>query len=812
MCSTSILLLTLRAKAGPRPLSCLLQQLGILAELEKKGLLLFLDEPTWRCVLSSCVAVGGTLTRQIAWTVYDCLTALNVPFSSETYGAFYHAVNAVKIRDPSTANDELDAYLYLEEMGLAWFYQRSAIDSSATNGSVSSSRAHTNTSSSPKSRASSKASPQTTRQPQTSSSSSGVFSFFSRSKAPIDSPSLVRRTEAVSSTTRSFRLQKAYLGAASFHQPIEFISFPTPLRRSVTASYATGVSGYFTTLCTQLQVRMSKLHEDARTLNTSLFNTPNSDRNNPPIHTPLNLKSCSIALAREEEPVSALSKDRSNPSTPATVRPKTLADDYSDNESDHNSNPSVDSGDGGSLNDDTRSSNTDFIPDHFDSDDELVKAVGRNSADSSKQITRTISSPIKARAPPTAASYHSPVRSKAIQNQPSADAPLPGRVSFGPESSLKVSIPTLPKPVISVQKAHAQVLSPNDGDQVLSLQSQILDIMRNNISTVIGVHTHNQCSCGYSLLDDELQALAMYNPQAWPVNRGSKPFTSTSYLSSIECICPQCSTTFIPQLHIHCYVKRPPTWRDRDTALDVSLPYDVDLESLWESNVGYLTAREVYSQMEELVSKCGPVAIDPYFILKCSPNLYWSLVLHSVRIGLPTGLKAANLTATSGLTNASLANDSYAMQAVCSPLVIGWQEQVVQARARHLFSCGASDQELRLGDVFFGADEDSLAALNEIGGLLDGTISSTRKAILQYRQHLHILHHLFTPSLGTSNGPVEGGIPHTPTTPTRDTVGTTPRELFIGLLLLAHYFERTSWVSVDGARRMPEVCVTEIYT
>ena len=502
MCSTSILLLILRAKVDARPLSCLLQQLGILAELESKSLLPFLDETTWRCVFTTCLAVGGTFARQIAWTVYDCVTALNVPLSSATYGAFYHAVNAVKIRDPGTASDELDAYLYLEEMGLTWFYQRSAIDSSAIHGSGANSRAHTNTPSSPNTRASSIASPQTTRQPQTSSSSSGVFSFFSRSKASVDSPSLVRRTEAVSSTTRSFRLQKAYSGAASFHQPIEFIPFPTPLHRSVTASYATGVSAYYSALCIQLQMRMSKLHDNALTLNTSLFNTPNSDRNNPAIHTPIVLKSSSIALAREEEPVSALSKDRSNPSTPAHVHPKTLTDDYSDNDSDHNSNPSVDSGDGGSLNDGTRSSNTDFIPDHFDSDDEQVKAIGRNSADSSKQITRTISSPIKARTP--AASHHSPVRSKAIQNQASADAALPGRVSFGPESALKVGIPTLSKPAITVHKAQQQLISPSDGDQVLSLQSQILDIMRNNISTVIGIHTHTQCKCGYSLLDDEL--------------------------------------------------------------------------------------------------------------------------------------------------------------------------------------------------------------------------------------------------------------------------------------------------------------------
>ena len=806
MCSTSILLLTLRAKTVTRPMSCLLQQLGILAELESKSLLPLIDESTWRCVFTSCVAVGGTLARLIAWTVYDCMTALNVPLSSETYGALYHAVNSVKIRDAGTANDEVDAYLYLEEMGLAWFYQRSAIDSSASHGSLASSRAHTNTPSSPKSRASSIASPQTTRQPQTSSSSSGVFSFFSRSKASIDAPSLVRRTEAVSFTTRSFRLQKASFGAASFHQPIEFISFPTPLHRSVTASYATGVSAYFTALCTQLQMRISKLHEDARTLNTSLFNTSSLDRNNPPIHTPIILNSRSIALARDDEPVSALSKDRSNPSTPAPIRPKTLADDYSENESDHNSNPSVDSGDGGSLNDGTRSSNTDFILDHFDSDDELVKAVGRNSADSGKQITRTISSPIKSRTSAAAASHHSPVRTKAIKTTSAADNLLPDRVSFGPESALKVGIPALPKPAITVHKAQEQLISPSDGDQVLSLQSQILDIMRNNISTVIGVHTHNQCSCGYSLLDDELQALAMCNPQAWPFNSDSKrAVNTTSYLSSSEYICPGCSTTFIPQLYVHCYVKRPPTWRDRDTTLDESLPYDVDLESICETRVRYLTCREVYNQMEELVSKCGSVVIDPYFLLKNSPDLYWSLVLHSVRIGLPTGLRAANLTVTSGLTNASLASDSYAMQAICSPIVIGWQELIVQARARHLFSCGASDQELRLGDVFFGADEDSLAVLYEIGGLLDGTVSSMRRAMLQYKQHLHIIHHYFAPSLDPSNGSVKGVLPHTPTASVRGTASTMPRELFIGLLLLAHYFERTSWVSVDGARRMPEV-------
>ena len=303
----------------------------------------------------------------------------------------------------------------------------------------------------------------------------------------------------------------------------------------------------------------------------------------------------------------------------------------------------------------------------------------------------------------------------------------------------------------------------------------------------------------------------MYSPQAWPFNSAGKAVATASRESPSEYTCPQCSASFIPQLRIHCFVKRPPTWRDRDSALDESLPYDIDLESLWESKVRYLTAREVYSQVEDLVSKCGSLAIDPNFLLKSSPDLYWSLVLHSVCIGLPTGLKAAQLSGSSGHIDATLASDSYAMQAVSSPVVIGWQEQVVQARARHLFSCGASDQELRLGDVFFGADEDSLALLYEIGGLLDGTVSSMRRAMLQYKQILHIIHHYFTPSLGPSNGSVKGDIHHTPTAPVRDTVSTIPRELFIGLLLLAHYFERTSWVSVDGARRMPEVrCIIRI--
>lgn len=126
--SVSLLLLCTRTLHEAKPLCDMLQVLGILAQADSMGVLPKIDETIWRTLLVACASTGGDVMRKVACVVFDTLTACGITPDALTYGSYTRALAATKYaHEISPCGRQIDQFLYLEEIGLAWFQQRSAV-------------------------------------------------------------------------------------------------------------------------------------------------------------------------------------------------------------------------------------------------------------------------------------------------------------------------------------------------------------------------------------------------------------------------------------------------------------------------------------------------------------------------------------------------------------------------------------------------------------------------------------------------------------------------------------------------------------
>jgi hypothetical protein len=126
--SVSLLLLCTRTLHEAKPLCDMLQVLGILAQADSMGVLPKIDETIWRTLLVACASTGGDVMRKVACVVFDTLTACGITPDALTYGSYTRALAATKYaHEISPCGHQIDQFLYLEEIGLAWFQQRSAV-------------------------------------------------------------------------------------------------------------------------------------------------------------------------------------------------------------------------------------------------------------------------------------------------------------------------------------------------------------------------------------------------------------------------------------------------------------------------------------------------------------------------------------------------------------------------------------------------------------------------------------------------------------------------------------------------------------
>jgi hypothetical protein len=112
-----------------KPVSDMLQILGLLAQLESISAIDYLDESVWRGIFVVCAACGGDFMRRVACIVYEASVDCRLALSGATFGQYQRALMAVKKQYRDGQEDEhgaavVDSYVHLEELGLTWFTQR----------------------------------------------------------------------------------------------------------------------------------------------------------------------------------------------------------------------------------------------------------------------------------------------------------------------------------------------------------------------------------------------------------------------------------------------------------------------------------------------------------------------------------------------------------------------------------------------------------------------------------------------------------------------------------------------------------------
>jgi hypothetical protein len=126
--STSILLLSCRVLRKEKPVGDVLQSIGLLAQVEDLGSLMLLDDSIWRALYVASAIAGGPMMRQIAWVLNSRMRLLAKGKDCLTDGQFTRAATAIRMNKAELqCGQQVDSFLYLEELGLTWFVQQRAL-------------------------------------------------------------------------------------------------------------------------------------------------------------------------------------------------------------------------------------------------------------------------------------------------------------------------------------------------------------------------------------------------------------------------------------------------------------------------------------------------------------------------------------------------------------------------------------------------------------------------------------------------------------------------------------------------------------
>lgn len=705
MYSTAVLMLSVRVKLLVKPVSDVLQILGILAEIEEKGILHLLDEPVWRSILLSCAWTGGSFMRQVAWTIFEIMQTLHVPFGAATYGAFVRAAVASDLsKFESFAGNQIDPFMYLEEMGLAWVLQRYAISESARKAGYSASKS---------------LSPVTN---QTSPAKWSYFpssSWFKRSEQPgtasVDTQVSVL-VNAATYTAAYLNLDRQYTGVINCYQPRHFLWLVTPIHVSIYSHPQPGLSpisashsphspipgsasgslvpGAREALVRDLSKRLEKLHgeTEATIYSASIPARAHSTADSKRAPSSSQSKSALPAPASTGSLASADTvADSSGSRSPAKELELSVVQkrwtsakaEFSDEEGDC----SETSGDAIPVDEDSGEESADEV-EALTIDGIAISSKNLPKQRSSRRIKATVdppASPAKAVVPNPDSKSSSPTRALFLQQQQQqsfrseldemkepvsklrldhvtdVETKANGSVSSSPTRSTSRKLlpfdsldsgaglsPPPRSPLSRPPVPPGNGLSPTrrlsstlSSNWVSNLENRVLQALHQDISCVVGMHSRTPCRCGYSLLDDEILAHSMFNFSAWPFSKeGKKTHLPSWSQPSSAPTCPQCHSSYCPKLHVRIYGKS-------DSAISSSVSASESLVDHWSLSVKYLSPKDVRLGVEEIVERVGEPVIEPKYMQTYRPDLYWNLVWYGCRVGLPLGFLAHDASVAS---------------------------------------------------------------------------------------------------------------------------------------------------------------------
>ncbi len=288
---------------------------------------------------------------------------------------------------------------------------------------------------------------------------------------------------------------------------------------------------------------------------------------------------------------------------------------------------------------------------------------------------------------------------------------------------------------------------------VPELQSRVLQAFQADFvsgGAAIGIHNSSTCSCGYSLLDEEVLSMwCAYQAQDIHTGASSKstrkpPKTdsaaaqhSRDMMAAHKLVCPQCLEEFLPTLHVRNYRLKQDEAAACATTDDSSehVPRVAELvESTWSQDVRYVSPFGLRFELEELVQRVGERVADAHWLCEQRSELYWSVVWYTNRAGLPSGFLSAPVSG--GPTD-----NMFRL-----PVVVGWRECVVRTRAYRLLSHAdpahaeingsivpcPGDPVLGLADIFPSCNVVELGIMRDVVvEKLDGSPASMRSAMTE---------------------------------------------------------------------------------
>ena len=624
--STSILMLSVRVIKKCRPVNDILQIFGIIADYDCMGMLSLVDESIWRAVLVACTKCGGDFMRGASCVIFETMKDINIVPDAVTYGQYIRAISAVKSTvSCSDGSNVLDAFVHLEELGLMWLVHRFYE-------LTRSQRLRKDTSSfgSPSGSGSGR-------------KSLGFSDFFksrspstdSQSREELDIPNFVQ--QLFSQIYSKLELTKVS-GTCTLSAPAGFLLPVIP--RYVNES---------STKVPSLSLESQNLIEHFDNIGMEIFNRYASEDH--------------VRLQKEFSPFRCKGRVISEGSDP-------LDDIYIPPTSPSSSTPTRT----GYI---SQTTSPVTSPNSAKQPSRWFTFSRKQVSEEKVETVRTITSALE-------------IGRESIEGEDVLDIVD----LLNKESEKSTSADDAMSSAEADDKEHSdasELLSPGAKfakDSLVKVETMFSEFMKTE-NTIIGIHSHTPCRCGFALLDEEILSMWCGFSGGCKVSNPNLALEGESALNiatAHQVNCPQCRGIVTPMLHVRCYGLSGST-REKDK----------DVEVLWENDVPYCSPFGLRFGIEEILQQIGEQSTDSSWLLSRRPELFWNIMWYFTRGGFPSGLLPIPL-----VTRRDNGNGSSKGSHLDGLILTGWREHVVKLRAQqYLRSNKAISTDVRIEDLFY---------------------------------------------------------------------------------------------------------------
>jgi len=714
--------LCVRSLHKENPLADVLQILGIFAQIERIGLIEYVDELTWRAAILVCANIGGEFPRRISYALYGALKVYRSGGDCLSAGQYMRAIAADKEKKSKgvadkVATDLLDPYFFLEEMGYAWFMQRTYKRGEA--GEESSRRRSLEPISN---RASSAEKPSLLQ--------SMIASTGYDRRSSIASPA---STDTIDLTVTT---------------DLTLLRKPTESANLIISQLNLSVGDGFLSCA-----RPKELHWEVPPINTARMVTCNADDSEKAKARVLSRSLAARATEMREQGTTKIVPTIASQLLDAAndIDPENSFEGDGINE-DHSSRKqktksmrfrqklSEKALDSGNFTDDEGEEDDD------DGDDDTDSSSGSDT-DTSEALTNRASHSVDNRA--SLASLASP-RSKAAdvlskeeadgsEEQPpienSGDAISLENVSISyvetANEPVTQEIDAVAGPELEHQQepeqepatTSAEINTPESSAEsaesshplysVAEIQEKILDFHRAEVFSrrrMVGLHCRTPCKkCGMGLLEEEVLAhWSGHGIQKINANDRSRDIVAAHHV-----VCPNCKIEVTPLITAICY----------------EIDEDATLKIIWTHSVPHLSPYGLRFITEELMEKSGRRSVDETRLYAMSPEAYWNTKWYASRLSLPTGF-CSSVSDSDELAFGLQKHENICQHGpLTGPVIVGWAEHIVQARIRHLFASKGKRCELILTDVFPKCSAEEIDIMQSALLEMDGSNPGTKAAL-----------------------------------------------------------------------------------